>query len=761
MEIKRVIAGGLATLAAGATLALGVGAQTTLGDFVTVSGNTMTSPYIVIGGNAAAEDTLAAADIGVALAGQATQSVSVSGAMASMSVSGGAMIETASTKLYKGDALNDADVKPTILSKDLPVLLASGVVKQADNEEVDYSQYLTLGAQTVAFNKDSSWDDPALNIELAKSAQLYEYKVIFSQGLDTDEIANKEITLLGVPYVFSDTDGDLGGNLLTMFGAGQTETITAGESITVSVGGEDYTITVVGVGENNDAVLDINGEQFDVDTDLSSTVDITKGDLNIHVKAVRAVKFPVESGSVQVFIGSEKTVLEDVVGSNDEVSIGGTGVDGTLLVITNTTTKIDTITITYAIQDKDKLQAGDSVTDPVFGAFKIAFGGIYPALDDASKDVVMVEKSGDETVDVTFTNKDGSDYDMTMVNLNSSTMLEVSDGSYAILMYNNATIFEGQFVVITAGEYSYILEFTDYTSDDEVVLEDVSTGSEYTISANTQYIYPGESGRAVGVTAFKPGGAEAVALNNTGTAVNDLATIYTEKGAEVVFNMGNSTGDLGTSDAKVRLVGGIINVTEHTFKTTDEVAESVVQVTISNTTEISNVVASGPTMVADDDNDYKYGVTKAGTYVVEDVENDVVTIYTPEEPTPVYVAVGENPVFAEGEGGASGTVQQAVQIKNSISKMESEVNTETLSRDLVLIGGPCANSLVAELLEMSSSNPDCATEFTALYPTEGVITVVEDAFDSGQKALVVAGVNRAKTRDLAVMVMQGTLDYEA
>jgi S-layer protein (TIGR01564 family) len=93
--------------------------------------------------------------------------------------------------------------------------------------------------------------------------------------------------------------------------------------------------------------------------------------------------------------------------------------------------------------------------------------------------------------------------------------------------------------------------------------------------------------------------------------------------------------------------------------------------------------------------------------------------------------------------------------------MESEVSTSSLDRDLVLLGGPCANGLVAELLEMSASKPDCVSEFTALYPTEGVITVVEGAFDSAHKALVVAGVDRDATRDLAVKVMQGTLDYSA
>jgi len=106
-------------------------------------------------------------------------------------------------------------------------------------------------------------------------------------------------------------------------------------------------------------------------------------------------------------------------------------------------------------------------------------------------------------------------------------------------------------------------------------------------------------------------------------------------------------------------------------------------------------------------------------------------------------------------------VKQAVQIRNSVSKLESEVSTTSLDRDLVLMGGPCANGLAARALNMSATRPTCVSDFTALYPTEGVIKVVNNVFGSGKKALVVAGVDRTATRALAVKVMQGTVDYAA
>ena len=170
---------------------------------------------------------------------------------------------------------------------------------------------------------------------------------------------------------------------------------------------------------------------------------------------------------------------------------------------------------------------------------------------------------------------------------------------------------------------------------------------------------------------------------------------------------------------------------------------------------------AGSGLIGKDDTDYEYGVSKSGTYVIRNTDADTLKIYTPEVPTAVYVGVGSSPSFTTGEGVSAGTVEQAVEIRNSVSMMESEISTSTLDRDVVLLGGPCANGLVATALNMSASKPTCVADFTALYPTEGVIKVVSNVFDSGQKALVVAGVDRTATRNLAELVMQGTIDYSA
>jgi hypothetical protein len=276
------------------------------------------------------------------------------------------------------------------------------------------------------------------------------------------------------------------------------------------------------------------------------------------------------------------------------------------------------------------------------------------------------------------------------------------------------------------------------------------------VSTTTKFFYLG--GKKYTFTVHLA--SEVIRVNQTGeTTINgEQVTLYSEGGAAITL-VSSEPGNFTIDEADFGSAG-IQGLTNMTFDIVTALSSGEVDtITVKNH---STALAGSGLIASDTDTDYSYGVSKAGTYVIRNSDADTLDIYTPGAPTAVYVAVGADPSFASGEGAAAGTVDKAVQIKNSVSKMESEIADKTaLDRDVILIGGPCANSLVAEALEMSSSKPDCVSEFTALYPTEGVITVVNNVFTSGKKALVVAGVDRDATRALAVEVMQGTVEYSA
>jgi hypothetical protein len=366
-------------------------------------------------------------------------------------------------------------------------------------------------------------------------------------------------------------------------------------------------------------------------------------------------------------------------------------------------------------------------------------------------------------VKVAFTNKAGNACSMnvyyTTDDLWSDGRYNISvaqpSGANAITNWTQAgNISEKNYFLVNRGFDSYILQYvsTD-TSNNLIKLKDMCSGTTFDASTTTQFFYLGGSKYSFGVDTTN----EVIRVDQTGGTAGEQVPLYTEHKAKIELNKDNA---------------GLIYVTEAPFATAGiQGAEQDglnVTVTLDGSNEVDTIDVTNDTaamagngLVGKDDTDYEYGVTESGTYVVRNTDSDTVKIYTPEIPTPVFVAVGNNPAFAAGEGVSAGSVEQAVQIKQSIAKMESEINTGTLNRDLVLLGGPCANSLVATVLNMSSARGQCSTDFVAEYPTEGVITIVSDVFDSGQKALVVAGVDRTATRTLAEKVMQGTLSYSA
>lgn len=105
-----------------------------------------------------------------------------------------------------------------------------------------------------------------------------------------------------------------------------------------------------------------------------------------------------------------------------------------------------------------------------------------------------------------------------------------------------------------------------------------------------------------------------------------------------------------------------------------------------------------------------------------------------------------------------GTINQVVPITTTVAKLDSEITaTDKANKDFVLVGGPCANTLVQTLVTAGKMGADytCAggtagADWTA---NTAYIIVIDDAFATGHQAVVVAGTQAADTR-LASTVLQ-------
>jgi len=98
--------------------------------------------------------------------------------------------------------------------------------------------------------------------------------------------------------------------------------------------------------------------------------------------------------------------------------------------------------------------------------------------------------------------------------------------------------------------------------------------------------------------------------------------------------------------------------------------------------------------------------------------------------------------------GVTGKVASGVPI--GVAKLDTEVTAEDKKTNLVLVGGPVANSLTKELV----TNGKLTVEITNDKPGagKGIVTVVDNAFTSGKVALVVAGSDRSGTRAAAQLL---------
>jgi hypothetical protein len=866
MKNIKVLAGSLAALTAGATMALGIFAApiTTLGDYVRTSGNTLNSPMIVITDtNINAQypnDVVGAADIAAAVAGYATQTVST-GAVG-MSVSGGAEIASTNTKLYLADPLTKSGVKTTLTRTDLPTLLGSGTLTDTAGTTYTYDQYITMGGGTAIKFDNSGGDltDPELILNLSSSSAspVFNYSVTFNKllNISSANVQNKKLNLLGVDYTIGATSAfDGTTSKLVLYGSSLVQTMAGGEEKQVTVDNTPYTVKVLGASSSTVAIVSVNGDTYSLTKGSSTTV----GGLPVYLEDVFYLSSTDNTqNSAKLSFGTNKITLEH--GSTVKKGNGDDTVDGTLVKLTGTASSgISKIEIGMAAKDSstDYVKNGASFTDPVFGAFKMALGG----LTGGSTEKVTIDNSGTTAATLRFTDYRGSEKSLTFAYTGSTTFgadLNSSSTSTYVVVEGN-TVKKNDYVLVSPSiesEFSHVMQYTTASSlgasGAYIELKDVmsdSTSRYYLTLAGyvTGNFYIDGQQYYTNVVSqtdqsFKFTWDSTATVNSTGTKVTVFPLVKTSKGAWITLVPGHrsvtwaATYSTAAGNTTFELPGGAGSATTISVQNngvdkvvmcggTDDRATSnssgvactdgrmtwnitmksgatsnATYFEISNTsTQVANVeypavvfkeektknladadvqdfvivtVGDGsgsgvdtsvsvPTLSAasqysgslQSDNSVTNYIDRRGTTVKYDSDSQgLVEITYPDEQAVASVAVGANPAFGAG---AAGTVQAAVKITSPVAKFASEVSSTAPGSDLILLGGPCVNTIVASLL--APSGVTCSN----WNYTTGIIKEVTGGFSDGSRALIVAGSNGPSTRSLARMVIQGTLSYAA
>jgi hypothetical protein len=150
-----------------------------------------------------------------------------------------------------------------------------------------------------------------------------------------------------------------------------------------------------------------------------------------------------------------------------------------------------------------------------------------------------------------------------------------------------------------------------------------------------------------------------------------------------------------------------------------------------------------------------------GTKLVKDTTASQykITVTYPDDQiyTNIFFLTTGATVSSTSTGG--GTIKKVVPISDSVAKLDTDItDPATVNKNLVLVGGSCANSLVQKLVD--SGKLDAKFTCTGGTPGagwetgKGYIFYVADAFATGYDAIVIAGTNAIDTRNACSVIQK-------
>ncbi|MBI4177642.1 MAG: S-layer protein [Candidatus Aenigmarchaeota archaeon] len=774
MQIKKAIAIGMGTLLTGASLAFAGVAATDLKNVFPATGTstlTASNSLIVVGSGVDSTDTVAGVDVAGRLGSTSTSTKSLT--TTSSGVTGtekdGVTIckSTTSTDCALDDAAGTGSAFPSgaVMTNTHFTGLKKGVISWNSND-YDYQEQVDLSGVTMSHDVTTDKVNGTLTMVVESSDIIYNYQ--FDKALNISS-KNNLGTIASPEYTFP-VNVKLMGKAFTIVGAGTSSLkILTGEtgevSATTGIKSGDYTAYATqGVSDSWAKIVLKDATGTEVATKSISegnSYDFTAQGLTVKVTDVRAIGTTGEISGVDIVLGPIGSV-EKEYDSTADVTSTGTASDkfpGTTEWGIQTSglgsgsfpgiPKSARIQVVYKPSTTQYLKAGDKIAFPnSYG--EVGFLG-YNA--DKLAKITVAPFGGTSTYDVNSTSDIvGSD----LYGLEISTDVAGSIVSSAGNSFDKAYVLFNK--TFTAATYGYgqpfWIGFWDKTNSKiltnrsavgaaQPAVMDVSNISrvEYMHgllnAANTSFVYPfriayGGSGDAdwyLNVTLNFTHGIQRITLGGASSgATSDVNVYFTNKTA-------------GTPTAAPQFRLGTTSASAEDNEVTATTSGSANQPVGKKT---QDVVSDGEVVLIDTN-------TNGGS------DKFVAKVPSKRLAAKVYFGV-------TSATSGTNTYEAAVPVTTPLGKLTSDFTDATIKttgKNLILVGGPCANKFVGQLMNVSGS--DCLDKWIAEVGAtnlagakdKALIKVVEDAFQTGKVALIVAGTDAKDTRNAAAKIIAG------
>jgi hypothetical protein len=415
-------------------------------------------------------------------------------------------LDTSADRIWLNTSLNA--VRSTLTKSDLPTVLQDSTFDGDETATLTSTIKLVAGAAAggensgkVIFAKQpKSSNDPVVAVSLGTSATsnpLYNASVTFSKAINfTDsESEGEELTLFGQDFtVASATSGTA---LVLLKQAERADLTSDSPSTTLTIGSDTYVVELVSASDTSATIKVTNsaGVSASKEVDEAASKRINGVDVAVITADETNLKL-----SASVVVGSEKITLTE--GATVTAGESDDPIDGTFAYLvgsTEATTEIAVVNF-RADSSTDAIAPGESYVDPVFGSFKVDFAGLSSPLDDANREMISVQNSGDDTMTLSFTDQDGNSgtFDFAHNATYGSSQAHTAavqqqnnwrlsdDSNFSISVHEGANLSEDEYIVLGNEDYGHILRVIDIYNDtsatfgnDRVKLQDTLSGTTY------------------------------------------------------------------------------------------------------------------------------------------------------------------------------------------------------------------------------------------------------------------------------------------
>ena len=585
---------------------------------------------------------------------------------------------------------------------------------------------------------------------------------------NAEDFEDREIIIMGQEYTISKAQvvgtNDAGLRIELLSGAVK-DRLNEGEEQTYQLGGKSYTVLLDFVDEDGsveEANFIVNGERTG-SLEIGETYELNDG-TEIGLRDAQYTERADRDLSAEFFLGANKIILEDdnlqTSAGNHDLDVSDEGLEEAQVsiqgvVTANDKVEISSISIVITADDDFFVGEGESLSEQFddkdnVGAFLGGWDIEYAGLTDArTEEIAITTKDGDKGAVLEFLDADGEKVRLPFAYAAASTLTTGEENGKDFIQDETEAIGVDDVFILTANnESSWAYRFKDGDDEGDYIFESLGNGAEKRVNEISDR--DGTNDLRVGGNTFT---VQRTSANN---AAGDDVTVKIDLDGDGTISTSATTTPIFTDNgARIELssVPATVKIGTGAKEDYDNVAPANVTFTIEASSGEIDITAPNAGLISDPDkDDVSSNYSSYGAFFVYDAGDsndagDVKITYPVVQLLPeVFVTTPGSEIIA-GSGNTDnsdgGSAYRISKIAPGATRLASSVASLT-GQNTIIVGGPCANPLAAQLLGVGTTAPECTTGFNE---GQGRLRAVEHA--NGNVALLVAGYGPLDTRRAA------------